>query len=413
MQHPDEGTIHSWLDGALSADEAARVEAHVKDCPECAVAVAEARGFIAASSRILTALDNAPRGVIPVAAPKKRVDPIVWRVAATLLVVAGGTFVVLRNGGREAAIPVVDRSDSASGAVTAAAAQVSDSASVVASSASNKAEATRLTAKAAAPIKPPANPARAGTGSSAQNVFSGKAVAKMGTADISTANGNPTVAATPPVSYSVPAAPPSEANLQGALYGGATPRSGNTAEARAPTLRALPPAPAGSVAALDAVSEPHALKKVGTARQIGAKTTLYEVAPGDTVTLTEIVGLQLESAVVTGLSAARTADQSTKKSVTAQAPKSAVAPTVSAPDSQGAAGKASPAPAQTVQAQANVFTSRNGTVQVANGVTTISWMDPVTRNVMKLSGRMSPTRLQQVRTQIERERAAEAAKKKP
>jgi anti-sigma factor RsiW len=59
MQHPDEGTIHSWLDGALSADETARVEAHVKDCPECAAAVAEARGFIAASSRILTALDNA------------------------------------------------------------------------------------------------------------------------------------------------------------------------------------------------------------------------------------------------------------------------------------------------------------------------------------------------------------------
>src|ERR1700704_6527902 len=68
MQHPDEGTIHSWLDGALSADEAARVEAHVKDCPECAAAVAEARGFIAGASRILTALDNAPRGVIPGAA---------------------------------------------------------------------------------------------------------------------------------------------------------------------------------------------------------------------------------------------------------------------------------------------------------------------------------------------------------
>ena len=104
MQHLDEGTIHSWLDGALSADEAARVEAHLKECPECAAAVAEARGFIAASSRILTALDNAPRGVIPVAAPKKRVDPIVWRVAATLLVVAAGTLVVFRNGGREARI---------------------------------------------------------------------------------------------------------------------------------------------------------------------------------------------------------------------------------------------------------------------------------------------------------------------
>src|SRR6202011_2890190 len=93
------------LDGALSADEAARVEAHVKDCPECTAAVAEARGFIAASSRILTALDNAPRGVVPAAAPKKRVDPMVWRVAATLLVVAGGTFAVLRSGGGKSASP--------------------------------------------------------------------------------------------------------------------------------------------------------------------------------------------------------------------------------------------------------------------------------------------------------------------
>ena len=97
MQHPDEGTIHSWLDGALDSEEAARVDAHVKECPECAAAVAEARGFIAASSRILTALDNAPRGVIPAAAPRKRLDPFVMRVAATVLVVAAGTLVVFQN----------------------------------------------------------------------------------------------------------------------------------------------------------------------------------------------------------------------------------------------------------------------------------------------------------------------------
>src|SRR6476620_7117002 len=101
MQHLDEGTIHAWLDGALSPDEAARVEAHVSECPQCAAAVAEARGFIAASSRILTALDNAPRGVIPAAAPARRIDPMVWRIAATVLVVATGTFVVLNSGSSE------------------------------------------------------------------------------------------------------------------------------------------------------------------------------------------------------------------------------------------------------------------------------------------------------------------------
>jgi anti-sigma factor RsiW len=414
MQHPDEGTIHSWLDGALSADEAARVEAHVKDCPECAVAVAEARGFIAAASRILTALDNAPRGVIPAAAPKKRIDPIVWRVAATLLVVAGGTFAVLKSGGREAPFSVVNHSDKRSEAVAAVAPQASDSSSAVASSASNKVETTRPTARVAAPTKSPGNPPPAVAGGSVQNVFTGKPVAKMGAADMATATGKALTPAGPPVILSeTPPLSRAQVNTGAALSGNVAGRPSITVEA--PTLRGLTPAPAGSVAALDAASEPQALKIVGRPRQIGARITLYEVAPGDTVTLTEIMSLQLDAVVVTGRSTARTADQSTGKSVTTQAAKGAVAPAVTASDSQGAAaGVTPPAPAQTARAQTgNVLTSRTENVQVSNGVTTIIWADPVTRNVMKLSGRMSAARLQQVKTQIERERAAEAAKKKP
>jgi anti-sigma factor RsiW len=65
MQHLDEGRIHAWLDGQLPPDEAAAVEAHVAECRQCADAVAEARGLIAASSRILTALDSTPRDVAP------------------------------------------------------------------------------------------------------------------------------------------------------------------------------------------------------------------------------------------------------------------------------------------------------------------------------------------------------------
>jgi len=65
MDHVDEGTIHAWLDQALSPHEGARVEAHIADCAACAAAVAEARGLIAASSRILSALDDVPGGVIP------------------------------------------------------------------------------------------------------------------------------------------------------------------------------------------------------------------------------------------------------------------------------------------------------------------------------------------------------------
>ena len=63
--HLDEGTIHAWLDGALAPDESARVEAHANSCTECAALVAEARGLIAASSRVLSSLDAVPAGVLP------------------------------------------------------------------------------------------------------------------------------------------------------------------------------------------------------------------------------------------------------------------------------------------------------------------------------------------------------------
>jgi hypothetical protein len=51
----------------------------------------------------------------------------------------------------------------------------------------------------------------------------------------------------------------------------------------------------------------------------------------------------------------------------------------------------------------------------AGGVNTITWTDPTTGNVLKLSGRIPPAQLQQIKTRIERERsaAAAAAKKNP
>lgn len=74
MQHLDEGTIHAWLDGQLPRDEAQAVEAHVADCRQCADAVAEARGLIAASSRILLSLDGVPREVVPTPASRGPTD---------------------------------------------------------------------------------------------------------------------------------------------------------------------------------------------------------------------------------------------------------------------------------------------------------------------------------------------------
>jgi anti-sigma factor RsiW len=119
MQHLDEGTIHAWLDGALSLDEAAVVEAHVAECPQCAAAVAEARGFIAASSRILTALDHVPRGVVPVARPARWSNPAMWRAAAAVLVVAAGSLVVARNTGNRSAATESSPTAAKSEAVTA------------------------------------------------------------------------------------------------------------------------------------------------------------------------------------------------------------------------------------------------------------------------------------------------------
>jgi len=61
----DEGLIHAWLDGELDAAEAGRVERLVAEDAEWAAAAAEARGLIAASSRILGALDVVAGDVIP------------------------------------------------------------------------------------------------------------------------------------------------------------------------------------------------------------------------------------------------------------------------------------------------------------------------------------------------------------
>ena len=110
MQHLDEGTIHAWLDGELPADEVEKIAAHASECPECGALVAEARGLIAASTRILTALDEVPAGVMPsgsvvpeksaaVAGPAfrrrwySRTD---LRAAAALLFVAGASLVAVR-----------------------------------------------------------------------------------------------------------------------------------------------------------------------------------------------------------------------------------------------------------------------------------------------------------------------------
>jgi hypothetical protein len=105
--HPDEGTIHAWLDGAFDAPTAEAIEAHVASCPSCTERVAEARGLIAGASRVVSALDDVPSGVTPAwgrapapALPSRgsstwrrlRVTPKRAAIAATILVALGVTL---------------------------------------------------------------------------------------------------------------------------------------------------------------------------------------------------------------------------------------------------------------------------------------------------------------------------------
>lgn len=111
-QHPEEGTLHAYIDGELSPVEAATLELHVGECARCAAALAEARGFAAAASRVITTLDAAPASavappapvVVRLSAPARRAArPAIIRLpyarAAALLLLVGGTAFVLDRSG--------------------------------------------------------------------------------------------------------------------------------------------------------------------------------------------------------------------------------------------------------------------------------------------------------------------------
>lgn len=116
MQHLDEGTIHAWLDGELPSAEREALEAHIAECAPCAAAVAEARGFVAASTRILTALDSVPGGVLPAASTgsgaarpavrRRFVASRAWMAAAAVLVLSTVTVIAVRPGSDAAQLRV-------------------------------------------------------------------------------------------------------------------------------------------------------------------------------------------------------------------------------------------------------------------------------------------------------------------
>ena len=398
MQHLDEGTIHAWLDGALDPDESARVEAHVAECPQCAAAVAEARGFIAASSRILTALDHVPRGVVPVARPARWSNPAMWRAAAAVLVVAAGSLVVVRNTGRDSkagytsietpdtapvipfAPPITILAKPSQGAARSAVQQNVSPA--------QKSVEKRVATDAAGPTEQTLATTRS------RVADMGKARAPSAQSNIKASDNSVAVAPT------APAANDSAGRI--------SPASGYASvQPAAPRLLLR-----GNMAALsagDSVGALEPLKVVGRPRQIGAKITLYEVTPTDTVTLTEFMNVQLESVVVTGMSTPtreRMEGQAAGKVAAAPAPRADGA-VAGRQDAQREAGRE--------QARAGSVPAPVTAVGTANGVTTVTWTDAGSGNVLKLSGRLPLAQLQLIKIRIEQERAAAAAaaRKKP
>jgi hypothetical protein len=380
MQHLDEGTIHSWLDGALSSADAARAEAHVAECPQCAAAVAEARGFIAASSRILTALDNAPRGVIPVAAPVKRMNPLVWRVAATVLVVAAGTLVVVQN--RETTEPLK---------------AVSENQTTILSQPTEEAVPPRgsdaATAAAANAALPKATVSKTLDGVLGEAPGRAAAVASAKKAATSNFGSGVTTGA--------PKAPAERALMRDER----TAVVSDLARAPAPAARVTLSGVAAG-AAMDAAIQPEMLKVVSDYRQTGAKVTLYEVTPGDTVTLTESIPAALKTIRIRGTTSM--APQATGKTAAAPSRDRTDAVTAAVPESRRTGEVAAAAPAMLAPPP----TAQTGTAMTVH---TITWTDPATGSRLMLSGRMPESRLQEIRIRIERDRAeaAAAAKKNP
>ncbi|MFO0326912.1 MAG: hypothetical protein ACK53A_02835 [Gemmatimonadota bacterium] len=121
--------MHAWLDGALPPDEAAQVEALVRDDAAWAAAAAEARGLIANASRLVRALDDgagaAASGDGPVAAsptrpPRLTVVPgqgtrtlrlarRVGAIAAVLLVAVVGRMAWTNQSGTDVAPGATER----------------------------------------------------------------------------------------------------------------------------------------------------------------------------------------------------------------------------------------------------------------------------------------------------------------
>jgi hypothetical protein len=346
MQHPDEGTIHGWLDGALQQEEGAVLEAHVASCAECQAVVAEARGLIAASSRIVSALDIVPAGVIPARAQPKRA----WyagpqfRAAAAILFVAGASMLIMRGRGSEPLAHTAERVMSEA-VQDSAPAVVQDGAMAAKSVATPPQETQQAESRSRVAVKAPAPKIAA-------DEFTGAGLKQVSTESD---------AAAAPVG-----APPPVAAATGNATTGAAPPA---AKAAAPRLRLSTSPVLDNVVVTGAATGLTAefadrLTVIGVDSTGSERITRYRLVSGEEVTLSE-------------------ARPALKAGISAQAERRAES-------SREMAAPAAPAPALV----------RTDSATTAPMVT-ISWTDPKTSLRYTLSGRVSRERLEQLRKTIE------------
>jgi len=369
MQHPDEGTIHAWLDGQLSPEEGAAVESHARDCASCAAAIAEARGLVAASSRIISALDIVPGGVIPGSAVPAIKQRRPWyagtqlRAAAAVLFVAAASMFVLRDQGSR---PIAETSDRALITTDTEAAQSEDGAAPQAAAVANAdaAATTELqSAETTAPstAQPSVGSARQGRGQTGSIQSAPQRTAPSRVVDEADLSLRKRVE-NPPA---------------------ADQRSPERRAAFGATLKAEP-ATAARIAASDASKQEITLVRADTAGRVDVM--VYRVAEGIEVTLTETPATIESDFSGKGVATTGVAGKQRQSRNQAQAAESGVA----------AAAPPPPLPAPAAISLADSIRPLP--------VSSITWIDPVTKRTRTLSGRLSKERLEQLRKEIEQKR---------
>ena len=107
MLHVDEGTLHSYLDGELSADERAAVEIHLSQCATCRASLAEERALRERASAVLGVARPVERPAPPFEQLRRQSTRSPWHVRRSIawaasVVLAVGLGYSLRGAAPEA-----------------------------------------------------------------------------------------------------------------------------------------------------------------------------------------------------------------------------------------------------------------------------------------------------------------------